>query len=133
MPAFASKADVPEGPRPGAPGPDVVSRAERPHTRSVADDLVLEQLRAIRKDIAGLATREDVAASLATIRAELKADLEALRGEMLRHFVEVETRIATEVHELIGLLRDLIASRDRLAARLSQLEADVEDLKRRRG
>ncbi len=92
-------------------------------------DLVLEQLKAIRRDIAGLATKDDLATATAPLST--KAELESLRAELLRHFVEVETRITTEVHELIGLLRELVASRDRLAARVSQLEQDVQDLKRR--
>jgi hypothetical protein len=72
----------------------------------VSDDLVIEQLKAIRKDIAGLATKEDL--GLLATKDDLdgvRRDLEGLRTELLRHFVEVETRIATEVHELIALLR----------------------------
>jgi hypothetical protein len=94
-------------------------------------DLVIEQLKAIRKEIAGLATREDLTAAIAPLST--KAELESLRAEMLRHFVEVETRVATEVHELIALLRELVTSRDRLAARVSQLESDVLELKRKAG
>jgi hypothetical protein len=45
----------------------------------------------------------------------------------------VETRITTEVHELIALLRELVTSRDRLAGRISQLERDVEELRRKAG
>lgn len=100
----------------------------------MADDLVLEQLQAIRRDISGLATKQDLSTAVAplTTRVELetvRGELEGLRTELLRHFVEVETRITTEVHELIALLRDLVASRDRLAARISQLEQDVRQLK----
>jgi len=102
------------------------------------DDLVLDYLKAIRRDISGLATKEDLAAATTPLStkaelADLRGELEDLRGELVRHFVEVETRITTEVHELIGLLRDLVASRDRLAARVSQLERDMADLKRHTG
>ena len=97
----------------------------------MADDLVLEQLKAIRRGIADLATKEDLSSAVAPLTT--RAELENLRGELNRHFVEVETRITTEVHELIALLRDLVASRDRLAARVSQLEHDVLELKRSAG
>jgi hypothetical protein len=76
----------------------------------VAEDLVLEQLKGIRREMAtkadlkGLATSEQ----LTEIDATVKADLEALRGEMLRHFVEVATRV-------------------------SQLERDVQELKTKTG
>ena len=97
----------------------------------MADDLVLEQLKAIRRDMAGLATKSDVISAVAPLST--RQELEQLRAELGRHFVEVETRIATEVHELIALLRDLVASRDRLAARIAQLEQDVQALKRSAG
>lgn len=94
----------------------------------VSDDLVLEQLKAIRLSIAGLTTKQDLSSALAPLPT--RDELESLRTELRRHFVEVETRLTTEVHELIALLRDLVASRDRLAARVSQLEHDVQELKR---
>jgi hypothetical protein len=101
----------------------------------VADDLVLEQLKGIRRDMATKADLKDLASrdQLRAIEATLRADVEALRGEMLRHFVEVETRVGTEIHELISLIRELVSSRDRLAARVSQLERDVQELKSKTG
>ncbi len=92
----------------------------------VSDDLVLEQLKALRLSIAGLTTKQDLSSALAPLPT--RDELESLRTELRRHFVEVETRLTTEVHELIALRRDLVASRDRLAARVSQLEHDVLEL-----
>lgn len=108
--------------------PRFASPAGRVHTGDVADDLVLEHLKAIRRD---MATKDDLAVATGTLAT--RAELEALKADLTRHFVEVQTRITTEVHELIALLRELIASRDRLATRVSQLEQDVETLKRRAG
>jgi hypothetical protein len=68
----------------------------------VADDVILEHLKALRRDVSGLPTRDDLA--IATSSLATKSELESLRGELLRHFVEIETRMTTEVHELISLL-----------------------------
>lgn len=101
------------------------------------DDLVLEHLKALRRDIVTKADLAGATAQLAT-KSDLehlstREELETLRHDMGRHFVEVETRITTEVHELISLLREMVASRDKLAARVTQLEADMDVMKRRAG
>ena len=74
------------------------------------DDLVLEQLKAIRRDMATKDDLRDVATKDDLAPLTTKVELEGLRSEMLRHFVEVETRVTTEVHELISLLRELVTS-----------------------
>lgn len=65
--------------------------------RVVAHHLLLKQLKAIRRDIAGLPTRQDLSSAVAPLTT--REELNGLRAELLRHFVDVKTRLTTEVHE----------------------------------